>query len=85
LLPGNDRRAAPKNLVHLVVQNGTYEANGEHPIPNPKIDFATMARAAGYPHAHEFSDLATFRRKIEALGCCGRIAQGMENCKVGQI
>jgi anaerobic selenocysteine-containing dehydrogenase len=29
--------------------------------------------------------LATFRRKIEALGCCGRIAQGMENCKVGQI
>ena len=29
--------------------------------------------------------LATFRRKIEALGCCRRIAQGMENCKVGQI
>jgi hypothetical protein len=29
--------------------------------------------------------LATFRRKIEALGCCVRIAQGMENCKVGQI
>jgi site-specific recombinase XerD len=29
--------------------------------------------------------LTTFRRKIEALGCCGRIAQGMENCKVGQI
>jgi hypothetical protein len=29
--------------------------------------------------------LATFRRKIEALGCCRRIAQGLENCKVGQI
>ena len=26
--------------------------------------------------------LATFRRKIEVLGCCGRIAQGLENCKV---
>jgi hypothetical protein len=26
--------------------------------------------------------LATFRRKIEVLGCCGRIAQGTENCKV---
>src|SRR6516225_8634546 len=24
--------AAPKNLVHMVVQNGTYEANGSHPI-----------------------------------------------------
>jgi hypothetical protein len=63
LLPGNDRRAAPKNLVHLVVQNGTYEANGEHRIPNRKIDFATMARAAGYPHAHEFSDLAIFEQQ----------------------
>jgi hypothetical protein len=31
------------------------------------------------------SGLATFRRKIEALGCCRRMAQGMENCKVGQI
>jgi hypothetical protein len=28
---------------------------------------------------------ATFRRKIEALGCCRRIAQGLENCKVEQI
>jgi sulfopyruvate decarboxylase subunit beta len=55
--------AAPKNLVHLVVQNGTYEANGGHPIPNPKIDFATTARAAGYPHAHEFSNLAVFEQQ----------------------
>jgi hypothetical protein len=29
--------------------------------------------------------LATFRRKNEECGCCGRIAQGMENCKVGRI
>jgi sulfopyruvate decarboxylase subunit beta len=54
--------AAPKNLVNLVVQNGTYEANGGHPIPNPKIDFATTARARGYPHAHEFSNLAIFEQ-----------------------
>src|SRR5258707_14696742 len=25
--------------------------------------------------------LATFRRKNEVRGCCGRIAQGMENCQ----
>src|ERR1700685_1189173 len=30
---------APKNLVHLVPQNDTYEANGSQPIPNSKIDF----------------------------------------------
>ena len=31
---------APKNLVHFVNNNGCYEANGGHPIPNPKVDFS---------------------------------------------
>ena len=56
--------AAPKNLVHFVCQNGTYEANGSHPIPNPEVDFAGMARAAGYAHTHDFSDLAAFTQQI---------------------
>jgi sulfopyruvate decarboxylase subunit beta len=55
--------AAPKNLVHLVVQNGTYEANGGHPIPNNDVDFATMARSAGYPYSYEFSALANFEQQ----------------------
>jgi sulfopyruvate decarboxylase subunit beta len=54
---------APKNLVHIVVQNRTYEANGGHPIPNIKTDFASMARSAGYAHAHEFSELANFEQQ----------------------
>jgi Thiamine pyrophosphate enzyme, C-terminal TPP binding domain len=55
--------AAPKNLVHIVVQNGTYEANGSHPIPNARVEFAAMARAAGYAHVHEFSELANFEQQ----------------------
>ena len=55
--------AAPKNLVHIVVQNGTYEANGGHPIPNTEVDFAAMARAAGYAHVHDFSQLANFEQQ----------------------
>jgi thiamine pyrophosphate-dependent acetolactate synthase large subunit-like protein len=55
--------AAPKNLVHLVVQNGTYEANGGHPIPNNDADFAAMAKSAGYPHAFEFAQLANFEQQ----------------------
>jgi thiamine pyrophosphate-dependent acetolactate synthase large subunit-like protein len=56
--------AAPKNLVHFVCQNGTYEANGSHPIPNPEVDFAGMARAAGYAQTHDFSDLAAFTQQV---------------------
>ncbi len=55
--------AAPRNLVHMVVQNGTYEANGSHPIPNNNADFAAMARSAGYPHAYEFSQLGNFEQQ----------------------
>jgi sulfopyruvate decarboxylase subunit beta len=53
--------AAPKNLFHFVCENGTYEANGSHPLPNQgAIDFAGLARAAGFPHAYTFEDLEKF-------------------------
>ncbi len=56
--------AAPKNLVHFVCHNECYEANGGHPLPNPKVDFAGLARAAGYRHVHDFSDLDSFTQQI---------------------
>jgi thiamine pyrophosphate-dependent acetolactate synthase large subunit-like protein len=54
---------APKNLIHLVVQNATYEANGGHPIPNTQADFAGMARSAGYAQVHDISELANFEQQ----------------------
>jgi sulfopyruvate decarboxylase subunit beta len=57
--------AAPPNLIHFVCENGMYEANGSHPIPGrDTVDFAALARAAGYPHAFTFSDLATFAAEL---------------------
>jgi sulfopyruvate decarboxylase subunit beta len=55
---------APKNLVHFVVQNRTYEANGGHPIPQPTVDFASIARAAGYPAVFDFADLGVFTQQV---------------------
>jgi sulfopyruvate decarboxylase subunit beta len=60
--------AAPPNLFHFVCHNGTYEANGGHPIPGrDRVDFAGFARSAGYRTVHEFSDLKTFGQNIGAL------------------
>jgi len=60
--------AAPKNLFHFVCENGTYEANGAHPIPGRgRIEFAGFARAAGYCSVHEFSDLNIFEQRIDAV------------------
>lgn len=50
--------AAPANLVHCVCENGTYEANGGHPIPGAgKVDFVGLALAAGYRAAHRIETL----------------------------
>ena len=54
----------PRNLVHFVSNNGCYEANGSHPIPNPKVDFSGLARSAGYVHTYDCSDLASFEQQV---------------------
>jgi sulfopyruvate decarboxylase subunit beta len=60
--------AAPPNLFHFVCHNGTYEANGGHPIPGrDRVDFCGFARSAGYPTVHEFSDLKIFEQQIGAM------------------
>jgi phosphonopyruvate decarboxylase len=59
--------AAPKNLVHFVAQNDSYEANGSHPLPAAPVDFAGHARAAGYPHVHDFAELTAFESAVARI------------------
>jgi sulfopyruvate decarboxylase subunit beta len=56
--------AAPRNLIHCVSNNGTYEANGGHPLASRTVDFAGLARAAGYKHTCTISELADFEARI---------------------
>ncbi|MEK7834796.1 MAG: thiamine pyrophosphate-dependent enzyme [Pseudomonadota bacterium] len=60
--------AAPGNLLHFVCENGTYEANGGHPIPGKdKLSFAGLARAAGYREAHEFAALDALEAALPGI------------------
>jgi phosphonopyruvate decarboxylase len=59
---------APTNLIHFVIENDVYRITGGHPIPSAgRLGFADLARGAGYPRAHEFSDLETFQNRIQAI------------------
>jgi sulfopyruvate decarboxylase subunit beta len=59
---------APPNLIHCVCQNGSYEANGGHPIPGRgRVDFSGFARSAGYRGVHAFDDLKNFEQQIGAV------------------
>jgi thiamine pyrophosphate-dependent acetolactate synthase large subunit-like protein len=49
--------AKAENLVVVVFENGVYEVTGSEPIPaSGGVDFAAMARAAGFRSTFEFSD-----------------------------
>jgi sulfopyruvate decarboxylase subunit beta len=57
--------SAPRNLVHFVFQNGTYEANGGMPLPAKNLlDFAAIARVAGYAHTFTFDEQPEFDRAV---------------------
>ena len=59
--------AAPKNLVHFLCRNGTYEANGGHPIPQRDVDFSGLAQAAGYAQTLDFRELGNFEAALPRL------------------
>jgi len=42
-------RAAPKNLVHIVLENGVYALTGAQPVPSAGVsDIPAMAMAASF-------------------------------------
>lgn len=63
------------NLILFVLVNGTYEITGNQGIPGRgKIDFAGLARAAGFPRVYEFGDAAAYADALpEILGGTGPV------------
>ena len=60
--------AAPKNFVHCLCENGTYETNGSVPVPRAgQIRFTELAKAAGYPKAYEFSKLEAWDGELDKI------------------
>ena len=59
---------APRNFFHFVLVNGIYETSGAQPIPaQDKLDFAAIAKGAGYPYAFTFDDHDAFADQLPAI------------------
>lgn len=57
-----------ENFYHLVFVNRVYETSGRQPIPGAdRIDFAAMAKAAGYRVAESFDDIGVLRERLPSL------------------
>ncbi len=59
----------PKNLVHVVINNGAHETVGGMPTVAAQIDLVGIAKACGYPHAVCVDSFAELDRALgEAKG-----------------
>ena len=55
--------AEADQIVHFVFENGVYEVTGGQKIPGAgTVDFAAIARAAGYGTAYTYDDAGEFER-----------------------
>ncbi|MGH7374307.1 MAG: thiamine pyrophosphate-dependent enzyme [Candidatus Rokuibacteriota bacterium] len=60
--------AAPRNLTHLLFKNGVYHTSGSQETPGgPGVDFAAMAKAAGYRSAYTINTLEDFKKRLPGL------------------
>ena len=56
------------NLVLFVLQNERYELTGNQLVPGAgQVDFAGLARAAGFPHVHSFQEAAAYEGALPAI------------------
>src|SRR2546425_7458475 len=55
----------PPNFYHFLLDNECYATTGGQPVPNAKnINYAGMAKEAGYSAAYNFDDLETFGTQV---------------------
>ncbi len=60
--------AAPRNFTHFLFKNGVYHTSGSQEIPGgPGVDFAAMAKAAGYRNAYTITSLDDFTKRLPSL------------------
>ena len=55
---------APRNLVHILLDNGVHDSTGGQATVSAGVDFAAIAIACGYAYAASCDDLTGFRAAL---------------------
>lgn len=58
----------PRNFYHFLLDNECYATTGGQPVPNAKrVDYALMAKGAGYPAAYAYDDFEALAKDMERI------------------
>ncbi len=73
----------PKNLVHVVINNGAHETVGGMPTVANKIDLVGIAMACGYPNAVSVDTFECLDRELEAAKTRNMLSFIEVKCSIG--
>ncbi len=73
----------PKNLVHVVINNGAHETVGGMPTVAAQIDLVGIAKACGYPNAVCVDQFADLDRELAAAKGRNELSLIEVKCAIG--
>lgn len=74
---------APKNLVHIVINNGSHETVGGMPTVASKIDLTAIAKACGYPYTVRVDDFDSLDKELAAAKNRDALSFIEVSCSIG--
>ena len=57
----------PKNLIHIIFNNGTHESVGGQPVASPSLDYRKLAKVCGYRYSVKVTNAEELRRELDAI------------------
>ena len=74
---------APKNIIHIVINNGAHETVGGMPTVAEKIDLVKIAEGCGYPKAVCVKDLGELERVLQIVKITNQLTFVEIKCAIG--
>lgn len=73
----------PKNLIHVVINNGAHETVGGMPTVAGSIDLVAIAKACGYPNAVCVENFNDLDKELEAAKSRNELSLIEVKCSIG--
>jgi phosphonopyruvate decarboxylase len=74
---------APKNLVHIVINNGAHETVGGMPTVASQMDLVAIAKACGYPKAVSVDTFEALDRELKSAKAAEKLTFIEVKCSIG--
>lgn len=74
---------APKNMIHVIINNGAHETVGGMPTVASGVNLVTIAKACGYPHAVCVDSFEELDVELEAAKARDELSLIEVKCSIG--